>query len=207
MSRADRSLRRLLLCERGSVAVESVFIIPIFFAMVFSLFEAGYFFYRNALIDSAADGAARLVMTGNAPLPGSVGVTSTCSTGRECFYERICEDLGAIGGCDGKLSVEVRSFETIAEVVAYDTPMRCANDPGYKPDEMEYDTGGRYDYVLVRVCYLLGTLNPGLGMSLARNADGTRSVVATHVRRNEPYVDFNDDATQTSSGGGGKGGE
>ena len=192
MSRADRLLPFLRRTE-GSVAIEAAFIVPIFLALMFSLFEAGWYFYKNALVENAVANSARLVMTGRAPEPGTLGGNgTTCLTGKECFYEIVCDSVAMIDGCPGRLSVEVKAYDDIGSLIADGAVMTCPNAPGFKASDMAYDPGSRYDYVLVRICYLVDTINPGLGLSLSGNADGTRSLVSTHVRRNEPYVDFDD---------------
>ena len=196
MSIRRRSLGSFARSRRGAAAIETAFIAPVFFALVFSVCEAGWFFFRSSMVDQAVLTASRTVMTGSAPKPGEAGAEeNVCTLGETCFYDQICEKVEMFGECAKQLSVEVRAFDSMAALTAATDAMTCPNAPGYKAVDMSYEPGDRYDYVRVRVCFLMKTLNPALGLSLAQNPDGTRSLVTMQVRRNEPYVSFDDDET------------
>ena len=171
----------------GVAAIEAAFIVPIFFALVFSTFEVGWVFFRTASIETVAVDAARMVMTGRAPQVGPV-TGADCKTGSECFYDRICDQVKMFGDCDDHLSVEVRSFESMSEVAGYAADVTCANAPTYDRSAMEYDPGDRNSYSMVRICFTAKTFNPTLGVNMAHNDDGTHSIVAIQVRRNEPFL-------------------
>lgn len=171
----------------GSTAVEAVFIIPIFLALVLSTFEVGWVFLRTSIVETTASDAARLVMTGRAPRAGATAST-TCASGSDCFYQQICDRLELFGQCDEHLSVEVRSFSTVTEAANYTTATTCPNAPGYDRAGVEYNPGNRNSYSLVRICFLAPTFNPLLGISLADNADGTKAIIAVQLRRNEPFL-------------------
>lgn len=171
----------------GATAIEAVFIIPIFFALVFSTFEVGYVFFRTAVVETVASDAARMVVTGRAPRAGPIA-GAACASGSECFYNTICGRVEVFGDCDEHLSVEVRSFETMAEASAYTAAAICPNTTGYDRTEMEYDPGDRNSYAMVRICFTARSFNPAVGINLAHNDDGTKSLVAVQIRRNEPYL-------------------
>ena len=184
-----RTLRRFLRRPDGSVAVESIFVIPVFFTMVCSLIEIGAVFYRTSMIDLAANDMARVVLTGQAPAKGVAGaIAGVCDAGNECFFDQVCERVSVFGDCDEKLSVEVASFDTIGELVSYTSTLECPNAPGYTQAGQPYDPGDRLTYTYVRVCFLIDILNPIVGASFATNPDGTRSIVSVAIRRNEPYL-------------------
>lgn len=194
-----RTLRRFVRRTDGATAIEAIFIIPLFFAMVFSTFEVGTVFYRTSMVELTATDMTRLVLTGRAPKPGAAGGTASCSAGRECFFDAVCERVSTFGNCDAKLSVEVQSFDTIQEVLDDTTLMTCPNQTGYDPALMDYDPGDRNTYTRVRICYLLDVINPALGLSLQDNTDGTKSVIAVQIRRNEPFLG-NDDINPNETG-------
>ncbi|MEM6649177.1 MAG: TadE/TadG family type IV pilus assembly protein [Pseudomonadota bacterium] len=180
----------------GATAIESAFIIPIFFAIVFSCFEVGNVFFKQSVIEQAAHDAARQVRVGRAvaadylnesPAPGQ------CSTGRECFYDEVCNALDMFGDCDQRLSIEVRQFEDFADLNANGADaMTCPNSPEYVFDAQPYEPGNRNEVIRVRICYLINTFNPAVGVNLKDNDDGTKSIVAIAIHRNEPYLDEDD---------------
>ncbi len=50
--------------RRGAAAVEFAILAPLFLALVFSILEAGYFFFVSSAVDQATARAARLIRTG-----------------------------------------------------------------------------------------------------------------------------------------------
>lgn len=178
--------------EGGSTAIETALIAPIFFALVFSTFEVGHFFFKQSVIEQAAHSAARQVRVGRAVAADYLNeapAEGECATGRECFYEDLCKRVAFFGDCRQHLSVEVRQFDSFADVVANGAEaVRCPNDPEYVFDAQPYDPGDRNEVIRIRICYLVQTFNPALGLSLKQNEDGTRSVVVVAIHRNEPYL-------------------
>ena len=184
-----RIFKRFIQAKDGSVAVEAIFVTPVFFALVCSLIEIGAVFYRTAMIDLAANDMARVVLTGQAPAKGVAGaIVGVCDAGSECFFDQVCERVSVFGDCDDKLSVEVASFDTIGELVTYSSTLECPNAPGYTQAGQPYDPGDRLTYTYVRVCFLIDILNPIVGATFATNDDGTRSIISVAIRRNEPYL-------------------
>lgn len=180
----------------GSTAIETAMVAPVFFALTFSTFEVGHVFFKQSIIEEAAYAAARQVRVGQAVAADYVNEDASgdeCSTGRECFYDDVCERVEIFGDCSKYLSIEVRQFASFEEVVAAaDEGMKCPNNPGYVFDAQPYEPGRRNEVIRVRICYLIRTFNPAIGLNLANNEDGTRSIIAIAIHRNEPYLDSTD---------------
>jgi hypothetical protein len=178
--------------QRGTTAVETALIAPIFCVTVFSCFEVGHVFYKQSVIEQAAHDAARQVRVGRAVAADYVNDTpenGECASGRDCFYEEVCDRVSMFGSCADHLSIEVQQFESFADLVANGgDPMQCPNSPGFDFDAQPYDPGNRNDVIRVRICYLIRTFNPAVGVNLGTNDDGTRSIVAVSIHRNEPYL-------------------
>ncbi len=195
-----RSILRICAALRrksdGSTAIETAFILPIFFALVFSCFEIGFLFFRQAVVEDAVYSAARTIRVGqavSADYEAEDPEEGECETGGECFFDEICESVSMLGDCEERLSVEVRQFDSFEDLVANgNTAMTCPNTPGYDSDAQAYEPGDRDDVIRVRICYLVNVLNPALGISLERNDDGTRSIVSTFIHRNEPFLGEDD---------------
>ena len=187
-----RTLSRFSRSRDGTVAVEAIFIIPIFFLMVISLMEVGAYFYRVAMIDAAVNETTRTVITGQAPLKGTAGgIAGVCANGRECFFDTVCERVEMFGDCDDRLSVELAAFDTIKEVLDYSADLKCPNTPGYTQVGQTYEPGDRNQYIFLRVCFLIEVLNPSIGATIHTDGTATRKVVAIAIRRNEPYLGRN----------------
>ncbi|MEX0644116.1 MAG: TadE/TadG family type IV pilus assembly protein, partial [Parvularculaceae bacterium] len=56
--------------RRGSSAVEFAIVVPVFLALMFSMFEVGWFYFVNSVVDAAAINVARYIRTGQAQNAG-----------------------------------------------------------------------------------------------------------------------------------------
>ena len=196
--RASGLLARFARRTDGATAVETIFILPIFLAMVFSTIEVGWVFFRTAMVEQAVMDSGRKILTGKAPpsqkvqpeddadltLLESEGIQDL---GRDEFFWDMCERVQFFGDCLNKLAIEVLAFPTLEALLDDQTTVTCPNEPGYKFNKMPYDPGSRNSYTVVRACFIVDVYTPGIGLDLRQNPDGTRSLIAVQVRRNEPY--------------------
>lgn len=191
----DRFARR----TDGATAVETIFILPIFFAMVFSTIEVGWVFFRTAMVEQAIADSGRKVLTGQAPPSQKVQQDEEGNPldlldedegrdlGRDEFFWDLCERVQFFGDCLERLSVEVLAFPTMEALLEDQSVITCPNEPGFKFNQMPYDPGSRNSYTIVRACFVVDVYTPGIGIDLRSNPDGTKSLIAIQVRRNEPY--------------------
>lgn len=172
--------RRLARDKRGAAAVEFALIAPIFLGLVFSILEAGYFFFVTSAVDQANARAARLIRTGQAQ---DAGMPIT----RDEFFDRICEVVALFGDCGQRLTVDVARFSDF-DALADDLSAPVCRDADQDAiDALPYDAGDQREIVRVRICYLHKTINPGLGLDLAEAPDGSRKIVSVSIFRNEPF--------------------
>lgn len=169
---------RFLRCRSGSSAVEFALIAPLFFALTFSVIEAGYFFFAESAVEAANAKAARLIRTGQA---------QTNSISRDAFFDEICEVVELFGDCEERLTVDVARFSTFAELAADIAAPVCRDADPDALDAIPYNAGAARDIVRVRVCYMHKSFNPGLGLNLERAAGGAVKMFSTSIFRNEPY--------------------
>ncbi len=167
--------------RRGSAAVEFALVTPLFLALVFSILEAGWYFFVNSAVEEANALAARLIRTGQAQDGG---------VSRDAFYDKICNVVDTFGDCSETLTIDITSFSSFGALAAdLSSPVcRDKSDPtiqGVQFDETDY--GGQRDIVRVRVCFLYKPVNPALGLSLGRAPDGRRKVISVSIFRNEPF--------------------
>lgn len=192
-------LRRFARRADGATAVETIFILPIFLAMVFSTIEVGWVFFRTAMVEQAVMDSGRKVLTGKAPPSQKILVDEDGNPlteqeakdaqdlGRDEFFWDLCERVQFFGDCLDKLAIEVLAFPTMQALLDDQTKITCPNEPGYKFNKMPYDPGSRNSYTVVRACFVVDVYTPGIGLDLRSNPDGTKSLIAVQVRRNEPY--------------------
>jgi Flp pilus assembly pilin Flp len=168
--------------KRGAAAVEFAIVAPVFLALLFSIFEAAYYFFVSAAVDQATQRAARLVRTGQ--------VQSTASPiSRDAFFQQICDVVQHFGNCDQKLTVDVQRFDNFSALAADLGQPTCRDADPAVVGAIPYSAGAARDIVRVRVCYLHKSINPALGLNLATAPDGSRKMFSVAIFRNEPFED------------------
>ena len=175
-----RRTQEFLSNRRGSAAVEFALIAPLFFGLLFSILEAGIFFFVESAVTEANAKAARLVRTGQTQ--GAVTPDQ--------FYDEICEVVSVFGPCDSRLTVDVARFDSFSDLAADATSIQCRDSADATIAGAQFsnaDYGGKRDIVRVRICYLHKPLNPAIGLNLAQNGDGFREMVSVAIFRNEPF--------------------
>lgn len=172
--------RGFIRSRRGATAIEFALLAPLFFAVIFAIFEAGYFFFISSAVDQAAAKAARLIRTGQVQ-------SASNPVSREAFFDEICNVVRHFGDCGERLTVDVSRFNTFSGLAADLSTPTCRDADEEAVDALPYETGGERDIVRVRVCYLHKTLSPGLGLDLSKAPDGSRKVISVAIFRNEPF--------------------
>ncbi|MEM9494793.1 MAG: TadE/TadG family type IV pilus assembly protein [Pseudomonadota bacterium] len=182
--RRRRTLSAFWKNESGSYIVEFAIILPIFLALMASIFEVGWFHFVNSTVGAAATKGARIVRTGQAQL-GNMD--------KDEFYQRICDVVDTFDDCSQALTVDVATFADFAALAADTSSATCADGPPAEVSNIPYDPGGEGAIVRVRICFIYETFNPAIGVQLA-GADGKRHITSTVIFRNEPYEKNNRDS-------------
>lgn len=176
-----RKFRSFVKNKKGAAAVEFALLAPMFFALTFSILEAGWFFFVNSAVEQANANAARLIRTGQA---------QNSSLSKDAFYDEICDVMKAIGSCDEKLTIDVTAYPTFAALAAdLSAPVcRDRDDPSIAGAQFDVsDYGAQRQIVRVRVCYLYKPITPALGLNLAKTTHGDRQLISVSIFRNEPF--------------------
>lgn len=182
MKRQPKSLlsfiARRISDRRGSAAVEFSLVAPIFLALMFSTFEAGWFYFANSQVDAAVTEASRFIRTGQAQKQGF---------DKDQFYAHVCPHLRVFGDCSERMTVEVETFATFAALAADASPTVCASDSSELLDSIAYNPGLDNQIVRIRICLIYKTINPAIGLNLSDAEDGTRRLYGSYLFRNEPF--------------------
>lgn len=173
--------RNILRNKSGSAAVEFAIVAPVFLALVFSILEAGWYFFVTSSVQQATANAAHLIRTGQA---------QSNDMSRDAFFGEICRVVDRFGACNDKLTVDISAFSSFSALAAdlSDPVCRDRNDPSIEGAQFdENDYGGQRDIIRVRVCFLYKPVNPGLGLNLKKTDDGERKIISVNIFRNEPF--------------------
>lgn len=174
--------------KRGSTAVEFALVAPLFFTLIFSILEAGWFFFVNSAVEQANATASRLIRTGQAQ--SSTDADGNPVYSRDAFFDEICRVVDSFGDCEDRLTVDVSRYANFAALSAdLSSPVcRDANDTSIEGAQFsQADYGGQNEIIRVRVCFLYKPINPFVGFTLPKDANGFRAMTSLAVFRNEPF--------------------
>lgn len=184
--------------QSGSVTIEFALLFPLFAGLMFSICEAALFHYSTTVIEETVSKASRKIRTGQAMIAQDPTASDACSSEKACFFEEVCDTLSKFGSCQENLSIDVTKFDSWSALNSDLSNPVCANSDEYDVESMPFVRGDQLEIIRVRVCFTLKTINPGLGMSLAKTEDGKRALISTYVFRNEPYSDGLDNEDRPS---------
>ncbi|WP_375207431.1 TadE/TadG family type IV pilus assembly protein [Hyphococcus sp.] len=173
--------RKWIADRKGSTAVEFAMVAPILLAMIFSIMEAGWYFFVTTSVQQANANAARLIRTGQA---------QNGDLSSDAFFNEICDVVKALGDCNEKLTIDISKFSTFAALASDLSEPECRDKDDPSISGAQYtksDFGMQRDIIRVRVCFLYKPINPGLGLNLKQTKHGDRQIVAVSIFRNEPF--------------------
>jgi Flp pilus assembly protein TadG len=168
-------LRRFRRNRRGSAAVEFALVAPIFFAVLFAIFELALVFFASQILETVAQDQARLILTGQA---------QTGAVTQDQFKTTFCTKLVTMFDCANGVKIDVRSYPAFAGVNIAE-PIDSSKA---FIDDMKWCPGKDGDVVVVRVFYPWPVFITGLGFNLTNMVGNKRLLTATVAFQNEPFA-------------------
>ncbi len=177
--RQQIGLRALLRCQRGGPAMELSLVAPMVLALLLAILHTALIFTANQALETAAEAAGRLVMTGQAQQSGWTQAQ---------FQAQACAALPKFMPCAGRLYVDVAPVssgnfsdaQTGAVALTYGAS-------GAVNTTFSYSVGSRGDIVVVRLMYLWPTVNGPFGLSFVNQQGGNRMLTAASVLKTEYF--------------------
>ena len=169
-----RSLRWFRRDRRGSAAVEFALVAPVFFALLFAILETGIMFLAGQVLQTVAQESARMILTGQA---------QTASYTPAQFATYVCNQVPALFTCNN-ISIDVESYPSFT-AVTISNPID--NNSNFISNNLQYNSGGPGDIVIVRLFYQWPLFVTGLGWNPSNLAGNKRLLVGTAAFKNEPY--------------------
>jgi Flp pilus assembly protein TadG len=159
--------------QQGATAVEFALIAPAFIALLIAIFETTLFLFAQANLQSVANEAGRLLMTGQA---------QNSNMGLAQFKSAVCPMLSSMFSCSN-LVVVVQESPT-ASGISTSAPKMYSNGT---LNQGSYAAGSPGDLMLVQIGYPLPVVAGPLGFFLNSNGNGTAAVWGVAAFRVEPY--------------------
>ena len=170
------SPRRFARRQEGAAAVEFALVLLPFLALMFGIIETALVFFATQTLQTAANDAARLIMTGQA---------QTANYQASDFKTAVCAKITGLLNCQTGVYVNVATYSTFSGI-SYTPPLDTNGN--LKTSGFGYSPGGPGDIVVVQLFYQWPILVTLMNLNnLSNMAGSNRLLVATAAFRNEPY--------------------
>ncbi|MBV9840699.1 MAG: pilus assembly protein [Sphingomonadaceae bacterium] len=172
-----KQTRHLVGDARGAALIEFAMIAGPLFALLIAIVETSIVFLAQQSLETAAEAAARTLMTGQA---------QKANLTQAQFKASACAVLPPPLKCSN-LMIDVETASTFSAVdttkptISYDSSGNVSNTWNYTP-------GGAQSIVIMRLLYVWPVSLGPLGFNLANSGTGKRLLVATSVFQTEPYA-------------------
>lgn len=148
-----------------------------FFMLMFGILEIGTLLLLDAVVETAASDAGRLVRTGQAQQQ---------AMDRDAIKQRLCARMSVFAGdCSSRAFIDVRVVDN------FSTPPDPDADPlasgEFDVSKTTYEPGGPGDRVLVRIWYKQPIFTPFIAQAVSRTKDHKVYLTTSLAFRNEPY--------------------
>jgi Flp pilus assembly protein TadG len=168
--------RRLANDESGSPAVEFALVFPVFIAIVLATLQAASIFLVKAFFESAAEQAARVVLT-----------NQTESLTKAQFQTEVCNQLTALFSC-AQVIVELEPLPTgttnlSSMLPTFDSKGNLVGTPAI---DVGANAGASGTDMLLVVMYPWPVYGGPLGLNFANMGNGAMLMTSTQVFRIEP---------------------
>jgi Flp pilus assembly protein TadG len=168
--------RKLVGDESGSPAVEFALVFPIFIGIVLATLQAASIFLVKAFFESAAEEAARVVLTNQ---------TETLTAAQ--FQTEVCNQLTALFNC-ANVTVELEPLPAGTTNLSSLLPQFNSSGTliGTPPVDVGVNAGSSGTDMLLVVMYPWPVYGGPLGLNFANLGNGTMLMTSTQVFRIEP---------------------
>lgn len=171
----------------GATAIEFALVAPAFLALLLATLYTALAFFAQQGLETAAEGSARLIMTGQAQNFKGTDKNGQSYTGMtaEDFRQAACKAIPPFLSCnrlyaDVQTSASYSSANLTAPAFTYDAG-------GNVTTKFNYSPGTQGAIVVVRLAYLWPTGPGPLGFTLVNQPDSNRLLLASSVLKTEGY--------------------
>jgi Flp pilus assembly protein TadG len=173
-ARFRRNISGFCVAERGATAVEFALIAPAFLATLFAVIQTTLFLFAQSALQSAANEAGRLFMTGNAQ-----------NLTQSQFEATVCPMVSALFTC-GNLMVNVAAYSSFSSASTSAPTLTC-NANGSVSNSWAYSPGTQGEIMVVQLIYQWPIVGMPLGSVLPDSACGSVEMMGVTAFRVEPY--------------------
>lgn len=176
---ASLVVRRLAGNVRATTAVEFALVAPLVIALILGAMQIAVIYLAQAELENAAERAARLVLTDQAPASGTAGQAS--------FASAVCGYLPALFTCSAVMvDLEAQTISaSSSNALTLTPPTLTYNSSGQVTNSWNYNPGSPGTLEILRVMYQWPVFAGPLGLVFSDLANGTLLLTSTQVFQNE----------------------
>jgi Flp pilus assembly protein TadG len=182
-------VRSIIRCRDGAALVEFAMVAPLFLALLFAIFQIAYVFIAQAMLETTAEAAARVILTGQVQTySGTSGTTTYTGMTQSDYASAVCTMLKARSpfmSC-ANLYIDVTTVDSYADATT-GLPTLTYDSSGAVSNSWNYTIGTQGSIVVLRVMYVLPVVGTPLGFTLGNLSTTKRLLLATSVFRVEGY--------------------
>ncbi len=168
--------------EDGSTAIEFSIIALPFFLLIFSIFEVGFQYFADRLLNAGVDNVARMIRTGQTQANSFSDATQ--GSPQEQFRDLLCaQGTMVVFRCEDVV-VDVQQLTEFGPP----PPVPRDADGNFDPDQTGFAPGSRLTVNLVRAFYEWPTFIPWNKWTDGNWGDDNVLLVASTAFQNEPYT-------------------
>lgn len=184
------SVASLIRCAKGSAILEFALVAPPFLALLIAILQIAIAFIAQAMLETTAESAARLILTGQAQTySGTSGTTTYTGMTQSDYASAVCTALKAQSpfmSCSN-LYIDVTTVSNYADATT-SLPALTYDSSGKVSNSWSYAIGTQGSIVVLRVMYVLPLAGAPMGFSLGNLTTGKRLLLATSVFKVEGYT-------------------
>ena len=179
LASAGFQARRLGEDAHATTAVEFALVAPLVIALILGAMQIAAIYLAQAELENAAEQAARVVLTNQAPASGSAGQAS--------FQNTVCDYLPALFSCSGVMvDLEAQTINAnSSDALTMTPPTLTYNSSGQVTNSWNYNPGSPGKLMILRVMYQWPVVAGPLGLVFSDLANGTLFLSSTQVFQNE----------------------
>ncbi|MGO9770557.1 MAG: TadE/TadG family type IV pilus assembly protein [Roseiarcus sp.] len=173
-----RAAREFARREDGGPASEFVLVAPIIIVLIVGTAQIGVIYLANAYLETAAEDAARMVLTNNAVVTTTTGTTTTTTPMTAAqFQSAVCGNIGALFTCSNIMV----SLAPATSTTSISTAAPAFNANGTLANTLPYTLPTPGQIAVLQVLYQWPVVGLPLGFNFANLGNGTHLMMSTQV--------------------------
>ena len=156
----QRRLQTLWVRQEGSATIEFVILFPLYLIVFASALETGILMTRQVMLERGVDIAMR-----------SVRIGEMSPVDHDTLLDSICTHAGIIPSCHSEVRIEMQRVD-LKDWAGLQNHADCVDRDDRAKPLQAFQAGGANELMIIRVCALLDTMFPKIGLGKQLSDEG-----------------------------------